>query len=130
MAKKRQIVEIPVERYENTEDIPVVTKDRDLTPEEISEMYEKAAANKEAFEAANEPPGERPPAKKGILKCKCACGRVANISEEVVEDGLSWSMIIGNDHFLTLHCEECGSNLTMFIDEILGDELPEEGNKE
>jgi hypothetical protein len=92
-----------------------------LTSDEIAEIYAQAEQRK----VESEEPMERPPSKKGILKCKCACGRVANISEEIVEDGLSWSMIIGNEHYLTLHCEECGSTLTMFIDE-----LSEEGNQE
>jgi hypothetical protein len=126
MSKKIESFEIPVERYSNTEDVPIVTKDRDLTKEEIDEIYGAAQARKDAFEASqSEEPRDRVPSKKGLLKCKCICGRVANISEEIVEDGLSWAMVIGNDHFLTLHCEECGSNLTMFIDE-----LPEESNEE
>jgi predicted nucleic-acid-binding Zn-ribbon protein len=73
------------------------------------------------------------PHRKGILKVKCSCGNVANVSDEIIEDGLSWMMIIGNEHYLTLHCEDCGTTMTMYIEEITGDkenELPQESNKE
>jgi hypothetical protein len=102
-----------------SDDNVTVTRDRDLTEEELLELRGRYEQPEEEEQT------DRPPSKKGILKVKCVCGRVANVSDEVIEDGLSWSMIIGNDHFLTLHCEECGSNLTLFIDE-----LSEEGNKE
>ena len=69
--------------------------------------------------------------RRGILKVKCKCGNVTNISEEVIEDGLNWTMLIGNDHFLTLTCEICKSELTMFIDEILeGNAISEKSNEE
>lgn len=71
------------------------------------------------------------PSLKGVLKLKCSCGAVSTVSEEVIEDGLSWTMLIGNEHFLKLMCPECESNLTMFIEQIQDeDELPEESNKE
>jgi predicted nucleic-acid-binding Zn-ribbon protein len=97
----------------------VVTKDRDLTPEELEELKGRYLS-----------PDETPeyPTRKGLLKCRCKCGHIGNISDEVIEDGLSWSFIVGNDHFITLHCEDCGSDLTMFIEEIVEDELPKESN--
>jgi hypothetical protein len=121
MGRRKKEVEVtpkgePVVIEQN--DDVTVTRDRDLTNEELEELRGRY-----------EQPTEMEPVdtihKKGILKVKCVCGRVANVSDQVIEDGLSWSMIIGNNHFLTLHCEECGSNLTLFIDE-----LPEEGNQE
>jgi hypothetical protein len=69
------------------------------------------------------------PSRKGLLKVKCSCGNIANLSEEVIEDGLSWSMLIGNEHFLTLMCPKCNAKLTMYIEEIQ-DELPEESKQE
>ena len=114
--RKKEVLQEPI-IIEQTEDV-TVTKDRDLTPEELEELrgrYEQSEYI-EPIDTIH---------RKGILKVKCACGRVANVSDEVIEDGLSWSMIIGNDHFLTLACEECGSNLTLFIDE-----LSEESNQE
>lgn len=126
MGKKKVIEEEPRDRFENSEDIPIITKDRDLTPEEIIEMQNQISDAHNAAEEIKEMHH-----KKGILKCKCACGRIANVSDEVVEDGLSWSMIIGNEHYLTLSCEECGSSLTLFIDEIHPEhELSEEGNQD
>jgi predicted nucleic-acid-binding Zn-ribbon protein len=69
--------------------------------------------------------------KKGLLMCECACGNKTRMSDEVIQDGLSWSMIIGNDHYLTLSCKECGSSLKMYIKEITTeDELPKESNQE
>lgn len=121
-----QPVELINERYG---DEGVVTRDRDLTEDEIREIYDKAATMTSTSTA--EEPSEAPPSRKGILKLKCACGCVSKVSDNVIEDGLSWSMIIGNDHYLTLHCPECDSELTLFIEEILDrDELSEEGNKE
>jgi hypothetical protein len=122
MSKKREVVEIEIPITQEYGDEGVVTKDRDLTPEEIQEIY---ASQKGTSSEPNEYPS-----RKGIVKVECACGRIANVSEEIIEDGLSWSMIIGNDHFLTLHCDECGSKLTLFIDEIKPeDELPKESNE-
>jgi hypothetical protein len=75
-------------------------------------------------------PGEYP-TRRGHLKMKCSCGRVSNISEDVIEDGLSFTMIVGAENYITLHCDECDSEITMFIEEILEDnELPQESNKE
>ena len=106
-----------MQEIEEYGDEGIVTKDRDLTPEEIEELQGRYL-----------PPDETPeyPPKKGLLKCKCKCGHVGNISEQVIEDGLTWSFVIGNDHFIGLHCEECGAELTMFIEEIVDDELPKE----
>jgi hypothetical protein len=74
---------------------------------------------------------ELPPAKLGRLKVKCKCGSVVNLSEDIIEHGLSWTMLIGNDHFMKLMCQSCGSELTMFIEEILDkDELLQESNEE
>jgi predicted nucleic-acid-binding Zn-ribbon protein len=127
MGKKKQVL-VTIDNG----DEGIVTKDRDLTQGEIDEIYDKARSmsnNKvKLSEDISEEPSSAKPHMKGILKLKCQCGRVTNISDEVIEDGLSWSMIIGNDHFLTLHCDECGSELTMFIEEIVGDELPKESN--
>ena len=82
MGKKKVVEEEPRDRFENSEDIPIVTKDRDLTPEEVSELIEPSKMQHE-----EEAPHEKPPSKKGLLKCKCACGRTANVSDEVLEDG-------------------------------------------
>jgi predicted nucleic-acid-binding Zn-ribbon protein len=133
--KKVKITVKPVnnERYG---DESIVTRDRDLTQGEIDEIYDKAKQRKIEAEAKESPiqpdePSVAAPKKKGLLKLKCECGHVANISDEVIEDGLSWSMLIGNNHFLTLACEKCGSKLTMYIEEITDqDELPKEGNAE
>lgn len=59
--------------------------------------------------------------KKGILKVKCKCGHVNNVTDEVIIDGISWTMLIGNEHFVRLTCPECESELTLFIDEIIED---------
>ena len=67
---------------------------------------------------------------KGLLKLKCECGSVTKVSDEIISDGLTWTMLIGNDHWLTFMCPECGSKLTMFIEQIQEDELPQESNKE
>jgi len=131
MAKKIKVVNTEVidERYG---DEGIVTRDRDLTNDEIQEIYDKAKEYKMKSEEAkpiDAPDTPAPPHKKGKLKLRCACGRVNDITEEIIEDGLSWSMIVGNDHYLTLHCDECSSQLTMYIEEITGDELSEEGDK-
>jgi hypothetical protein len=69
--------------------------------------------------------------RKGRLRCKCACGNDTLITDEVIQEGLNWNMIVGAEHYLQLHCEECGSDLKMYIEEIFEqDELPKEGNKE
>jgi hypothetical protein len=79
----------------------------------------------------SETPPELPPSRKGILKVKCKCGSIVNLSEDIIEHGLSWTMLIGNDHFMKLMCQSCDSELTMFIEEILDeDELLQESNKE
>jgi predicted nucleic-acid-binding Zn-ribbon protein len=76
-------------------------------------------------------PSEQEPHRKAYAKIKCSCGNVENVSEQIIEDGLSWMMVIGNDHYLTLHCNKCNAELTLFLEEILDrDELPQEGNKE
>jgi hypothetical protein len=97
----------------------VVTKDRDLTEDELDELRGRYL-----------PPEEEPeyPIRKGLLKCRCKCGHVGTISEQVIEDGISWSFIVGNEHYVTLRCEKCESELTMFIEEIVDDELPKESN--
>jgi predicted nucleic-acid-binding Zn-ribbon protein len=100
----------------------VVTKDRDLTEEEVNEIIEK---NKMLNDHGDIDPE---PARKGLVKVKCKCGAVSTVSDEVVENGLSWSMIIGDDHFVTLSCPECEASLTLFIEEIVDNELPEESN--
>lgn len=77
------------------------------------------------------PPMPEPPTRTGYLTAKCKCGNHTRMSDEVVRDGLSWTMIIGNDHYITLGCTECGASVTMFIEEIIDEnELPEESNKE
>jgi hypothetical protein len=137
MAKKIKVTVKPVvdERYESYGDEGIVTRDRDLTESEIQEIKDKARGISNEQQAKESPiqpdePTVKPPTKKGLLKLKCACGRIANITDEIIEDGLSWSMIIGNNHFLTLHCDECNNELTMFIEEIVDDELPEESKQE
>ena len=72
---------------------------------------------------------EEYPTRRGILKTACSCGETSNLSDEVIENGLSWSMIIGNDHHLTLMCPKCNAKLKMFIEEIHNG-LPEESVKE
>ena len=76
------------------------------------------------------------PTRYGRLKCKCACGNVSFMTDDIIDEGISWTMIIGNDHFMNMHCEECGADLTMFIEEIYKDEtkededeLPKESNE-
>ena len=78
-----------------------------------------------------ESPTEAPPKRKGNLKIKCGCGAVTLVTEDVVTDGLSMTMLVGSEHYITLSCPECKANITMFIDEIIDkDELQEESNKE
>lgn len=62
-------------------------------------------------------PVEIYPTRRGYLMCKCGCGELTRISDEVIEDGLSWSMIIGSEHYLTLYCSKCEARLTMYIEE-------------
>jgi hypothetical protein len=99
--------------------------ERSATEEEIRVSREAQAVPIELVEDTEIPV----PHRKGLLKVKCSCGNESNISDEIVEDGLSFMMIIGNDHKLSLHCEECGTTMTMYIEEIK-DELPQESNKE
>jgi len=68
---------------------------------------------------------------KGLLKLKCGCGSTSTVSEEVIEDGLNWTMLIGEDHFIAVMCPDCGAKLTMYIEEITeSDELPKESIEE
>lgn len=129
MAKKVKVVSKgqPIEEYG---DEGIVTRDRDLTNEEIQEIYDRAREIRDKDQVTPVTPLDPTHHKKGNLMLKCGCGRIAPVTEEIIEDGLSWSMIIGNDHYLTLHCDECESKLTMYIQEITDDELSEEGNKE
>lgn len=80
---------------------------------------------------ATDEPIAQPPARKALLRLKCSCGEVTNISDEVIEHGLNFTMIIGNDHHLILSCPACRSSMTMFLDEIDDrNELQEESNKD
>ena len=97
------------EEDERYGDEGIVTRDRDLTEYEIEEIYDKAKRHIEndgvkEIVPVEEPPEPEIPHKKGLLKIKCACGRTSNVSDQVIEDGLSWSMLIGNDHYMTLAC--------------------------
>jgi hypothetical protein len=127
MAKKKQVlVTIDNDEYG---DEGIVTKDRDLTQEEIDEILDKAKTGdlQDGKLYTPEEPANTHHS-KALLKLKCSCGRICNVSDEVVEDGLSWSMVVGNDHYLTLHCDECGNELTMYLEEIVDNELPKESN--
>jgi len=71
------------------------------------------------------------PTRKGLLKTRCKCGHVSTVSPEPIDNGLTFTMLMGNEHFITLVCEECGSQITMFIEEILeNNELSQEGDEE
>ena len=77
------------------------------------------------------PPMPEPPTRCGYLTARCNCGNKTKMSDEIIKDGISWTMIVGNEHYITLNCSECGAGLTMFIEEIIDEnELPEESNKE
>jgi predicted nucleic-acid-binding Zn-ribbon protein len=116
MAKKKENI-VDIEEYG---DEGIVTKDRDLTEEEMNEILNKSQ------ESEVEEPRDSQPPRKALVKVKCKCGKTSSVSEQIIEHGLSWSMIIGDNHFVTLSCPECESSLTLFLDEIVGDELPEE----
>jgi predicted nucleic-acid-binding Zn-ribbon protein len=121
MAKKKVVIEEPEYGDEG-----VVTKDRDLTPDEINDKarYDDLQDDK-LYEGE---PTQKEPPRRGIVKLKCKCGITSTVSDDVIEDGLSWTMIIGNNHFMTLKCPECESELTLFIEEIDKNELPKESN--
>jgi hypothetical protein len=105
-------------------------EDRDITLEEVERIQDEATEESYMARYAADTQ-EKFPTRKAYLMTKCSCGRVAKISEDVIDDGLSWSMIVGNEHFLTLRCDECGSEITMYLEEILEeDELSQEGDKE
>jgi predicted nucleic-acid-binding Zn-ribbon protein len=128
--KKKVILDVTPEVVYQDEDI-TVTKDRELTTEELDEIYKNVGERLDSQEAQvsiEEVVPDTMPKRKGLLKVKCKCGNISSMSEQIIEDGLVWSMIIGNDHYMTLACPDCGANLTMYIDEIINDELPKESN--
>jgi hypothetical protein len=89
-------------------------------------------ADRISDEQAKEPQLEdftAPLPKKGHLKLQCSCGHECNISEDIIEDGLGWTMLYDNDHYLLLVCPKCGHSMKMFLQE-LKDELPQESNTE
>lgn len=68
--------------------------------------------------------------RKGNLRCECKCGCKTNITDEIINDGLNWTMIVGSEHYMKLVCPECGAWLKMYIEEIVGDAVSEESNKD
>ena len=64
----------------------------------------------------------KPPSLKGYLKVKCTCGYDGNVTDEVIEDGISWMMLFNNDHWLQLTCPECHTALKMYLEEIKDNE--------
>jgi hypothetical protein len=89
-------------------------------------------ASKIAAEQASEPQTEQEPPyphKTGYLRLKCSCGNICNISDQLIEDGLHWTMLFDNDHYLRLNCPNCKVEMKMYLEE-LKDELSQESNTE
>lgn len=97
---------------------------RESTQEEIDALSEQQAAEPQV-----DTPEEAPPKKKGYLKLECSCGNVCKVSEQIIEDGLSWTMLYDNNHFLQLSCPSCKATLKIYLEEIK-DELPQKSNTE
>jgi len=70
------------------------------------------------------------PTRKGRLMVTCGCGRVFRITDDIIEDGINFTMIVGEDAYIKLHCDECGSDLKLSLIEIDEEELQQESNKE